>query len=94
MVTNLRNETARLSLEVEIYSTETGEQFAEHYHFKSGEELASEKRDYRECFWDREAHPTFEEFKAVNDISDGVTEDDLDDECYYEGGFDVVFSVA
>lgn len=54
-----------LNLSVEIYTTETGWHFSEHYFYKNGDELIADCVDYQELWWDEDEHPTLEDFNAA-----------------------------
>lgn len=90
---DLAEESARLNLDVEIYSTETGIGFSEHYHYDCGEEIANEECDYHEYYYAPEAYESFDEFKKCYDIPETITEDDLENECYITGGFNYNFEI-
>ena len=64
--TTLLEESILLNLDIEIYSDETEEYFAEHYHCRNGEVLADECFEYEECYWVTDEYPTSEEFNAEN----------------------------
>ena len=85
-VTSLIAETDRLKLDIEVYSTEPGCYFAEHYRFKNGKQLIDECVDYDEFYWDRNDFPTIEELNA--EYGTNYTENDFDENGYHiEGGF-------
>ena len=78
-----------LNLEIEIWSDESGMCFQEHYFYKNGECLIDDCVEWNEYYYDEYEYDSFEEFKRENDIPDDITEDDLEDGCYYhDGGFD------
>lgn len=78
-----------LNLEIEIWSDESGMCFQEHYFYKNGECLIDDCVEWNEYYYDEYECDSFEEFKRENDIPDDITEDDLEDGCYYhDGGFD------
>ena len=78
-----------LKLEIECWSDECGCCFQEHYLYKNGECLIDDCVEWNEYYYDEYDYESFEEFKKECDIPDDVTEDDLDDGCYYyTGGFD------
>lgn len=78
-----------LNLEIECWSDECGMCFQEHYIYNNGECLIDECVEWTETYYDEDDYESFEEFKKDNGIPDYVTEDDLDDGCYYHtGGFD------
>ena len=84
-------ESKRLGLEIEIYSTEPGIGFAEHYLIKNGEVLINDETDYAEYWYEPSEWDSFEEFKKEYGLPDDVEEDDIVDGTYYEGGYDVYF---
>lgn len=78
-----------LNLKIEIWSEECGCEFQEHYLYKKGKCLIDECVEWREIYYDENDYVSFEHFKESYDIPIDVTEDDLDDGCYYHsGGFD------
>ncbi len=89
--TTVGMESRRLQLEIEIYSTESGIGFAEHYFIRNGEVLISDETDYNEYWYDADDYENFEEFKKEYHLPDDLEEDDLCDGSYYEGGYDVCF---
>ena len=52
--TTLQAESENLGLDIEIYSTEPGIEFAEHYLYKHGEEIINEETKYSELYFDSE----------------------------------------
>ena len=66
-----------LDLSVEIYTTEPGEQFAEHYYCKSGNVLIDQCVDYEEFWWDERECPTIDDFNAGRDGRGGKAFCDL-----------------
>lgn len=80
--------TKELNLVMEVFSSEPGVGFQEHYLYDKGDCVEDQCEDYEEWFWDRTEYETFEQFKEGCDLPDSVTEDDLDDNsCYTVGGF-------
>lgn len=79
--------TRGLSLKMEAYSSEPGIGFQEHYIYEYGECLEDECRDMREWFWDKYEYPDFKDFKAEEDLPDGIEESDFEEGCYIQGGF-------
>lgn len=78
-----------LNLEIESWSDESGMCFQEHYLYKNGECLIDDCVDWTELYYDEYEYESFENFKKTYNIPNDVTEDDLDDGCYYHfGGFD------
>lgn len=78
-----------LNLEIESWSDECGMCFQEHYLYKNGECLIDDCVEWTEVYYDEDEYESFEEFKKDNEIPDHVTENDLDDGCYYHsGGFE------
>jgi hypothetical protein len=53
-VTSLYRESERLGLDIEVYSTEIGVGFSEHYIISNGDEIVNEESDYAEYFYDGE----------------------------------------
>lgn len=82
----LKQESKRLGLEIEVYSTENGVGFAEHIWYRNGEVLEDECVDYREFYWDKTDHPTIESYNQAYNTD--VCEKDFDD-CgwHFKGGF-------
>ena len=76
-----------LSIDMEVYSSEPGMAFQEHYIYKHGECLNEECIDYEEIFYDKEMYENFEKFKNKYNLPKNVTEDDLDEGWYNKGGF-------
>ena len=90
--TSLQEQSLQLGLEIEVYSEEPGMGFMEHFHYKNGEILADECRNFSCIWWDKDEYPTFEEFCEEYDLS-GITEEDLNDnDEYCVGGFEWNFS--
>ena len=88
-VTTTLELTAReLDVDLEVYSSELGMGFAEHYRYEggSGECLADETVDYHESWFDDQTD--FEENREAYGVPEGITFDDLDDGVYRTGGFD------
>lgn len=87
--------TKNLHLKMEVYSSEPGMCFQEHYIYEYGECLADECEDYMETWWDRDEYPDFEDYKKSWDVPDDVTESDYDEDGYRKiGGFpDWEFSI-
>lgn len=84
--TTLAEESKRLNLDIEVYSTEPGMCFAEHFRFKNGRKLIDDCVDYNEFYWNRNDFPTIEELNA--EYGTNYTEDDFDmNDCHIEGGF-------
>lgn len=81
--------TRELHLKMEVYSSEPGMCFQEHYIYEYGECLANESRDYTEYYWDRREYPDFEEYRREEDIPDDVKESDFNEEICSVGGFPV-----
>lgn len=78
-----------LNLEIEIWSDECGMGFQEHYLYDNGECIIDQCIEWTEIYYDEYDYASFEDFKNEYDIPSYVTEDDLDDGCYYHlGGFD------
>ena len=87
-------ESARLGLDIEIYSTEPGIGFAEHYRVINGEIILSQETPYYEAYWDKDEYPTFREFKEAHALSDNISEDDFDEDGWASiGGYDVQFEL-
>ena len=83
----LKTESKRLSLEIEVYSIESGMQFAEHIHYKNGDLLIDDCVDYKEYYWDKYDYPTISDYNEYHATT--FTEKDFDEDGYhYEGGFD------
>lgn len=78
-----------LDLEIECWSDECGCCFQEHYLYKKGECLIDDYVRWNEYYYDEFDFESFEDFKKEYDIPKHVTENDLDDGCYWHtGGFD------
>ena len=75
-----------LKLSIEIYTTEPGLCFAEHYHVKNGEVLSDECVDYEEYWWDEDEYPTLEEFNAASGTKFAM--EDFADGYAWIGGFE------
>ena len=93
-LTNLQSETKRLTLSVEIFSSEPGMCFQEHFILSNGEIKVDECVDYTECYFDEmdwsgnSIEEKFALFCEYNGISD-ITLDDLEDgNLFKDGGFD------
>lgn len=95
-VTNLQIESERLSLYIEFYSFfdgPPGEGFAEHGHYKDGNEIVYEDTDYCEVWYDPDSDGPFEEFREEAGLPDDVTEDMFEDGVYSSGGYEVEFAI-
>ena len=73
---SLETETKRLNLVIEIYSTESGMGFQEHYLIDRGNKLIDECKDDYEEYWPQDYDST-EEFNEDNDTN--FTEDMIDE---------------
>lgn len=92
-LTTITLASAKLDLDVEIYSTEPGIGFAEHYLIKKGEIVISDETDYLECYFD-EGEEEFDEWKKEMGLPNEVTLDMFNDGgCYTTGGFNQIFEV-
>lgn len=74
--TSLREQSKLLQLQIEVYSSEPGMCFQEHYLYKNGEEIHNECVDYSEMYFEDEAD--FNKQKEEGDC-DGYTWDDVDE---------------
>ena len=84
--TTLEKESRNLGLMIEVYSTETGCQFAEHILYENGVCIENESVDYSEFYWDKSDFPNIEELNAHHGTT--YSEDDFDMNDYHiEGGF-------
>ena len=87
-------ESKRLGLDIEIYSSEPGMGFAEHYRVTNGDILISDETPYSELYWNKDEYPDFASFKEDYGFSDEVTEDQFDEDGYASlGGYDGVFEI-
>ncbi len=84
--TSLQSESARLQLEIEVFSDEPGMAFQEHYYYNHGEEIISDCVDCRHYWFgenvgesEEDRLKRFSEFKAECGIDTNLTLDDLDD---------------
>lgn len=76
--TNMEEATRELGLKVQIYSSEPGLCFEEHYIVDNGEIVVNEEASYSEYYFDPDRE-TFEEFRTESGLPDTVTKDDLDE---------------
>lgn len=81
--TTLEEQSKLLNLEIEVYSSEPGMGFQEHYLYKNGEELIDECIDYLELFFETEEE--FNEEKEEGCCSD-YTWNDVDEDGYIRAG--------
>lgn len=84
--TTLENESRRLNLMIEVYSTEAGQQIAEHILYSDGACMENKTVDYSEFYWDKFDYPTIEELNAKYKTSFSESDFDMDD-YHIEGGF-------
>ena len=91
--TFISNVSKLLHLEIEIFSSEPGEEFQEHYIFNNGKTVLSDRVDYIEYYFDEFAYKgeTYEEkfaaFLEKNKLQ--ITPDNLNENGYYcIGGID------
>lgn len=105
-LSNISIESKRLHLDIEIYSTEIGMGFAEHYLIKQGNTEIDEEVKYNEYYYDdidpfmtthdapEEEIKRFNEWKKEYNLPKNLTLDDLDeDNCICIGGFDIVYHI-
>lgn len=84
--TTLEQESRRLNLMIEVFSTEPGEELAEHILYVDGDLIEDECVEYSEFYWDQCDYPTIEELNAAYGTS--YAEEDFDSDGYHvEGGF-------
>ena len=83
-LSTLTGETKRLCLDVEIYSTETGIGFAEHYRYVNGDCLIDEETEYNEYWYFPDEWPSFEAFCKEYNIPE---DSDEDEQVFRVGGF-------
>lgn len=76
--------TEELSIAMEVYSSEPGIGFQEHYLYENGECLISESTDYSEYWLD---DMSLEELKAEYNLPASLTESDFVEGRYCEGGY-------
>lgn len=82
----LKEESKRLSLEIDVYGTESSDCFAEHIRYKNGKRLTDDCVDYEEYYWDKAEYPTIEAYNEAHHTD--FTEEDFDiDGYHYDGGF-------
>lgn len=84
--TTLERESKLLNLMIEVYSTETGYQFAEHLLYEDGVCVENESVNYSEIYWDKSDCPTINDLNTRYGTS--YSEEDFDMDGYHiEGGF-------
>lgn len=81
---SLESESKRLDLVIEVFSEETGMEFQEHVLIDKGEVLIDECVDYQEHFVGD--HTTIQQYN--DEYGTDFTEDMVNDEHVYVGGFD------
>ena len=98
-LSNIPKESKRLNLDIEIYSTEPGMCFAEHYIVKNGNIEIDETTHYERHYYEsvdpltiydpsEEEIKNFNEWKKEWNLPDDLTLDQLDDnDCVEIGGF-------
>lgn len=79
----------KLKLKIEIFSTEPGMGFLEHYIYDNGDQLLDETGEYYEYYYDEDEHGSFEEYKKEYSIPEEVTKDDFVDGYYEYSEFDI-----
>lgn len=85
----LETESERLGLEIEVFSTEPGLCFAEHYIYKKGFCILESETEYHE-YWP-EGYDSWDEF--ANDSGCPYTEEELNGEPYIIGGYNESFQI-
>lgn len=84
--TTLEFESRKLNLMIEVYSTESSNEFAEHALYESGVRIKYECVDYSELYWDESDYPNIEDLNAHYGTT--YLEEDFDMNGYHiEGGF-------
>lgn len=80
--TSLEKSAKELGIDIEVYSEEGGNGFAEHYLYtRDGSKTIEEETDFEEFYWDRDEFPTFDEFIEEYGLEDaGLSEEDFEDE--------------
>lgn len=85
--TSLQKESARLGLEIEVYSDEPGVGFQEHYYFANGKELVNDSVDCMHAYFDdddaeteEEREVLFEKFKREYELDSDLTLEDLNED--------------
>lgn len=89
--TSLHKSATELGVDIEVYSTEEGCGFAEHYLYtRAGTTAVDESTDYAEFYWDRDECPTFKDFIEMHELEDaGLDERDWKDEEFVPvGGYE------
>lgn len=94
VLTTLGRTACELDVDLEVYSTEPGCAFAEHYVYEGGTGtcLLDDTRGYTELWFEDKAD--FEENHEAYGVPDGITFDDLDDGTYRDGGFEETCSLS
>ena len=83
--TTLKEQSKLLNLEIEVYSSEPGMAFQEHYLYKDGEELENECVEYSEIYFEDEAD--FNKEKEQGFYKDYTWDDVNENGCLELGGF-------
>ena len=84
--TTLEFESRKLNLMIEVYSTESSNEFAEHTLYENGVRIKYECVDYSELYWDQFEYPTIAALNAHYKCA--YSEEDFDMNGYHiEGGF-------
>ena len=95
--TSLQESSEELHLMIEVYSKESGMEFAEHYLYDKGKEVENEERDYEE-FWYDESEDYINLLVEEKDEYTKENTKDLDnfeafkllfdlEDCYFEDGY-------
>lgn len=83
---SLEKESARLGLEIEVFSEELGFEFQEHVLIRDGRCEEDECVDTACHYWDKKIYPTIESFNEGEGMQ--LAEEDFSEDGYYtEGGF-------
>ena len=94
--TSLQKESLKKHLQIEVFSTEPGFEFAEHYIYIDGKELENSCVKYNEYFIDDEygCEELFKDLQSRGYISEAMEFEDMIGETVAEGGFeDTSFSI-
>lgn len=81
--TTLEEQSELLQLAIEVYGSEPGVGFQEHYLYKNGEEIINDCEDYSEMYFEDEAD--FESMKEQR-YCDGLSWDEVDEDGYIKTG--------